>query len=131
MSKIVLILLTIVFTLPASSHEPEYSQRTDIIHILDAYSEKTGVKFVADPRVKAQVNMIGLKVEDIEKVDLVEILLLHAFVAYEKMLWCMLFLRSSKRSLEQSWEANGKAIGQVKKHITGTIRTPSMCNFPR
>lgn len=84
MSKIVLILLTIVFTLPASSHEPEYSQRTDIIHILDAYSEKTGVKFVADPRVKAQVNMIGLKVEDIEKVDLVEILLLHAFVAYEK-----------------------------------------------
>ncbi len=83
MKKVLLMLFSLaVFN--ANAHEPEYSDRTDIIHILESYSERTGVKFVADARVKARVNMIGIKLEDLDQTDINKILFLHSFVAYEK-----------------------------------------------
>jgi len=82
-----IIIVVIVIGLNASfafSHEPKFSDRTDIIHILESYSQRTGVKFVADPRIKARVNMIGLDIDEISQNNLMDILLLHAFTAYEK-----------------------------------------------
>lgn len=110
MNKIFIIFLSMLFAIPALSHEPKFSDRTDIIHILDAYSERTGVKFVADPRVKARVNMIGLKMEDLDKTDLVKILFLHTFVAYEKSDVVYIIPKSIEseygKQLGVKWEAN-------------------------
>ena len=68
----------------ANAHEPKFSDRTDILHILESYSERTGTKFVTDPRVKARVNMIGLDIDAVTQKNLNEILNLHVFVAYER-----------------------------------------------
>lgn len=84
MKNILIVLLGLTSSLAAYSHEPEFSERTDIIHILQAYSDRTGVKFIADPRVKARVNMIGLKLADLDQTDINKILFMHNFVAYEK-----------------------------------------------
>jgi len=67
----------------ALSHEPRFSDRTDIIHILESYSERTGVRFVIDPRVKARVNMDGLDIDKLTKANLIDILAIHAFTTYE------------------------------------------------
>ena len=84
MLKSLLLLISILVSCSAFAHEPEFSDRTDMNHILQSYSDRTGVKFVTDPRVKARVNMIGIKLEDLDQTDLNKILLIHNFVAYEK-----------------------------------------------
>lgn len=66
------------------AHEPQYSDGMDFHHLLQAYSERTGVKFVVDPRVKGRVNMIGLSEDDLSQTNLVDILRLHNFAALEK-----------------------------------------------
>lgn len=73
MKNVLVVLFSLVASI-ANAHEPEYSDRTDIIHILESYSERTGVKFVTDPRVKARVNMIGIKLEDLDQIDINKIL---------------------------------------------------------
>jgi len=85
MIKIIIAMIVIgLNTSYAFSHEPKFSDRTDIIHIIESYSQRTGIKFVIDPRVKARVNMIGLDIDEISQSNLMDILLLHAFTAYEK-----------------------------------------------
>lgn len=84
MKKLLTFSVLLMISFSVNAHEPEYSERTDIIHILQSYSDRTGVKFVTDPRVKARVNMIGLKLEDLDQTDINKILLVHSFVAYEK-----------------------------------------------
>ena len=81
---IVLISLILLNTDTATSHEPKFSDRTDLGHIIASYSEREGIKFVLDPRVKARVNMIGLDINQVSKTNLIDIFLLHSFTAHEK-----------------------------------------------
>jgi type II secretory pathway component GspD/PulD (secretin) len=67
----------------AQAHEPKFSERTDILHIIESYSNRTGTKFVTDPRVKARVNMIGLDIEEVTQTNLMDIFLIHNFTAYK------------------------------------------------
>ena len=84
MNDFILIIVIALIASPAFSHEPKLSDRIDIIHILESYSERTDVKFVTDPRVKARVNMVGLTVEELTQTNLMDILIIHNFTAYEK-----------------------------------------------
>ena len=110
MKNIFIVLLGLTSSLTAYCHEPEYSERTDIIHILQAYSDRTGVKFVTDPRVKARVNMIGLKLADLDQTDINKILLLHNFIAYEKsdVVYVIPIAVENKlgKELGTKWESN-------------------------
>jgi len=81
----IVVIILVGFSTPfAYSHEPKFSDRTDIIHILESYSERTDVKFVTDPRVKARVNMVGIDIDELTQTNLMDILLVHDFTAYEK-----------------------------------------------
>ena len=80
----ILISLILLNTNTAISHEPKFSDRTDLGHIVASYSQRTGIKFVLDPRVKARVNMIGLDIDQVSKTNLIDIFLLHSFTAHEK-----------------------------------------------
>ena len=68
----------------AYAHEPKFSDRTDLNHILESYGERTGVSFVVDPRVKARVNMINLDIDQLSQTNLMDILVIHAFTAFER-----------------------------------------------
>ena len=76
--------MTLLYAASVFSHEPELSDRIDIIHVLESYSERTGVKFVIDPRVKAKVNMVGLELNEITQINLMDILLVYNFTARQK-----------------------------------------------
>ena len=82
--KFVVVLLIIGFLPLASAHDPKFSDRTDIFHIIQAYSDRTGIKFVIDPRVKARINMVGLDIDEVSQTNLMDILLIHDFTAYER-----------------------------------------------
>lgn len=100
MKKTVVLLGIALYSNAVFSHEPEFSDRTDLNHILAGYSERTGVKFVVDPRVKARVNMIGLKLDDVTQSNLVDILELHTFTAFEKDGVVYVLPRSAADSLD-------------------------------
>ena len=55
-----------------------------IDHVIEKYSEIHGTKFVLDPRVKAKVNLVGLSLNELTQTNLMDILLIHSFTAYEK-----------------------------------------------
>ncbi len=77
-------LISLIYASSALCHEPKFSERTDLNHILESYSERTGVKFVTDPRVKARVNMVNLDIDELSQTNLMDILVIHAFTAYER-----------------------------------------------
>ncbi|NND82294.1 MAG: hypothetical protein HKN50_07690 [Gammaproteobacteria bacterium] len=83
MSKIVVFIISLLVCNSVLSHEPPLAERTDLMHVLEAFSARTGVKFVTDPRVKAKVNTVGLKLDEIGQEQLNKILLMHSFVAYQ------------------------------------------------
>jgi len=68
----------------AYAHEPKFSDRTDILHIIESFSQRTGVKFVTDPRVKARVNMVSIDIDDLSQTNLMDIFIIHGFTAYER-----------------------------------------------
>ncbi len=84
MNNLILLLVFMPYASLVSSHEPEFSDRTDIIHIIENYSQRTGVKFVTDPRIKARVKMVGIKLEDLTQTNMMDIFLIHGFTAYKK-----------------------------------------------
>lgn len=84
MRYLIIYLLSVLILAPVSATEMENVPRINIIDILDSYSKRTGTKFVADPRVKARVRLIGLGLDEIDQTDLNQILSMHSFVAYEK-----------------------------------------------
>jgi len=84
LKKLVTVFIIIGFVSLAHAHEPKFSERTDILHIIQSYSDRTGVKFVTDPRVMARVNMIGLDIDEVSQTNLMDILLIHTFTAYER-----------------------------------------------
>ena len=69
---------------PSNTENIESSSGIDILEVLDRYSTLNGVKFVTDPRIKGKVTMIGFKLDEIDKTDLNNILLIHNMVAYKK-----------------------------------------------
>ena len=85
MSKMKIILLSILFwyTSNVIAHEIE-DDRISIDHLLAKYSELNNTKFVTDPRVKGRVKVIGLKLEEITQSNLIDILVIHNFIATEK-----------------------------------------------
>jgi len=66
-----------------NAHELTRSDRSDINEILDSYSERTGVKFRKHFAIKARVTMIGLEIDELTQTNLMDILFMHAFTAYE------------------------------------------------
>lgn len=84
MKYLILIFLSIFTSMTVSAQQIERSDRMDIHEILQSYSDRTGVKFVTDPRVKGRVKMIGIELNELDQTDLNKILLVHNFVAYEK-----------------------------------------------
>jgi len=49
--------------------------------LLEGYSEANGTKFVVDPRVKANVKLVGIDRKNINAATLIGILNVHGFVA--------------------------------------------------
>jgi len=86
MKKLVnaIVIVSLFYASNALCHEPKFPDRTDLNHILESYSERTGVKIVTDPRVKARINMINLDIDELSQTNLMDILVIHAFTAYER-----------------------------------------------
>ena len=84
MKYLCLVFLFVVIPISAFAQQLTRPDRMDILEILESYSDRTGVKFVTDPRVKARVKMIGIKLDELDQTDINKILLIHSFVAYEK-----------------------------------------------
>ena len=84
MKYLIILFLNVFLTTQVPAAEGGGVPRIDIIEILDSYAKRTGTKFVADPRVKAKVRLIGFGLDEIDKVDLNQIIVMHSFVAYEK-----------------------------------------------
>lgn len=57
--------------------------RLDIVSLIDGYSERTGQKFVLDPRVKANVTLLGVDANNIDYRALVGILTTYGFGTVE------------------------------------------------
>jgi general secretion pathway protein D len=56
---------------------------SDILKLINDVSSSTGRKFVVDPRVRAQVTLVGFKDGDVTYETLKSILEIHAFTALE------------------------------------------------
>ena len=66
------LILTVAFLLMVPlgyAHERSYSDRVDIIEILDSYSERTGINFKKHFSIKARVNMIGLDMDELTQTN--------------------------------------------------------------
>jgi hypothetical protein len=57
--------------------------QSDLLRLIDGVSERTGLKFVVDPRVRAQVTLAGFQDEDVTFDRLKAILTMHDFAALE------------------------------------------------
>lgn len=64
----------------AGAHECE-SYETPLLDLLNQYSETYETKFVIDPRVRANVNLVGINTESINSAILIGILNMHGFTA--------------------------------------------------
>lgn len=80
------LILTVAFLLMVPlgyAHERSYSDRVDIIEILDSYSERTGINFKKHFSIKARVNMIGLDMDELTQTNLIDILRMFGWVTYQ------------------------------------------------
>lgn len=55
-----------------------------IDHLFKKYSEIYGTKFIFDPRVRAKVIMVGVDQEYLTQANLMDILRIYNFTAYEQ-----------------------------------------------
>jgi len=82
------IIITVLSLIPplAHPHESVSSDQVGVIHILKSYSQRTGVKFVTDPRIvdRMKANMFGLDVNELTKANLVEMLISLDCIPFEK-----------------------------------------------
>ena len=78
-----LISFVFLFSKFLSAHE-DVGEVIPIDHLIEKYSENHGTKFVLDPRVKAKVNIVGFSLDEINQTGLMDILLIHNFIAHEK-----------------------------------------------
>ena len=70
-------------TLPDSALAPT-GKEVDIRQLIATVSAKTHKKFVVDPRVRAEVSMIGFRAADVSYPLLLTILAVHGFTSYEQ-----------------------------------------------
>ena len=84
--KIIFIIVLCSIAPLAYSHDSGSSDQLGIGHILESYSERTGVKFVTDPRVSdhMKANMLGLDINELTQTNLIDILISLDIVPYEK-----------------------------------------------
>jgi len=81
--------LAVAFTLPARSQTESASatvadrDTVPITQILASVSKRTGKKFVVDPRVHADVTVMGQNISSISYADLLTILQVYGFLAAE------------------------------------------------
>ena len=78
-----LVSLLVLFSGVPYAHD-DVGEVVPLDHLIAKYSEVNGTKFVLDPRVRAKVNLVGFKLEEITQTNLIDILLIHNFIAYEK-----------------------------------------------
>lgn len=69
-----------MFSSYANAHECK-SYETPLVDLLNQYSEAFGTKFVIDPRVRAEVNLVGIETDSINTALLIGILNMHGFTA--------------------------------------------------
>lgn len=60
------------------------SYETPLVDLLNQYSDVYETKFVVDPRVRANVNLVGIETESINSALLIGILNMHGFTALTK-----------------------------------------------
>ncbi|MFT5573068.1 MAG: hypothetical protein ACI9FR_002001 [Cryomorphaceae bacterium] len=78
-------IILLVLMTPSFLHAHENAK--DIVpidHLIKTYYENHDIKFVLDPRVKAKINMVGIDLSQISQANLIDILLLHSFMAKTK-----------------------------------------------
>jgi len=81
-------LLVLVIAMPARAETPASSTSADdgaipIARFVAAVSKKTGKKFIVDPRVRADVMLIGEDITDVSYNDFLGILQVYGFTALE------------------------------------------------
>ena len=111
MKYFIFIFLSVFLSSQTFAENIEPSDGIDILEVLDRYSTLNGVKFVTDPRIKGKVTMIGFKLDEIDKTDLNNILLIHNMVAYKKVMWFISFQFKELESLVK----NGKPATKYNK----------------
>lgn len=79
-----ILMLTAILIGPALAEcQPSDSNWTWIQTVLENYSERTGSKFVLDPRVNIKAQLVGFDVDDIDYPTLSRIFLMHGYKAVE------------------------------------------------
>jgi general secretion pathway protein D len=68
---------------PAISQSQSERDSTPITQLIASVAQKTGKKFIVDPRVRADVTVIGQNTSSISYPELLTILQVHGFVASE------------------------------------------------
>lgn len=58
------------------------AERLKLTAILNVFAERTGTRFILDPRVNAKVTLIGTNVESLTAKDVSRILFLYGYEAY-------------------------------------------------
>lgn len=74
------LILCLIFSSYVNAHECK-THGTQLVDLLNQYSEAFGTKFVIDPRVQATVNLVGVDTESINTAMLIGILNMHGFTA--------------------------------------------------
>src|SRR5262245_55845983 len=69
---------------PAASSSQGYRfQSIEIGELIARVAKRTGKQFIVDPRVRAEIPLIGLDVNSVDYARLLAILNVHQFVAFE------------------------------------------------
>ena len=79
----VLVILLCMFATIAHSEDCVTSQ-TPLVQLLNQYSQEHGTKFVIDPRVRANVTLVGIDPAVLDTGTLVGVLNIHGFTAFTK-----------------------------------------------
>jgi hypothetical protein len=84
MKLLAILILSTSLCVPALADSPPREPYEIWIQtILEEYSERTGARFVLDPRVNMKVQLVGFEADDIDYPTLSRILLMHGYRAVE------------------------------------------------
>ena len=83
MKTLLIFAVLVGFSSNAGANSPCLSDPPVLRELVKLYSERTGTKFVLDPRVRARVQLFGVSPEEIEFTTLEGIFSIHGFSAFE------------------------------------------------
>jgi type II secretory pathway component GspD/PulD (secretin) len=114
-------------TLAESSHEQPAEQTggVSITKVIDSVSHKTGKKYLLDPRVHAQVQLVGEDVGRVSYPELLTILEVYGFTAVESGGYVLVIPESSVRTMPIP-TLTGKEVFPDSQYVSAVIPITKM-----